>query len=292
MKPPSGPPNGMLPPFHVLAETLRILRRVNRKSKSPPPFCPTQVVHASKNYRDKLSLLRFQSERLMLSYKALQNAWRTFRTTEGSPGFAAAYQRLSYDLCFEFVALRICYDALAWILRPLLPKKLRGKVPNHSFHDLACWMQKNGTSQGAPDEVVQILTSAWPAFRELRALRDGFVHQTSNTWITRRRNSQFAFALPGTQPEVCRAGLFAVMRVPKESQIPVKAGVRKYIKSHFETAFRMEAWALKHQQASVKVPPCWSELPPCVADLYRYNRIRTFGVEARIQPWPGIPQGP
>ena len=254
----------MLPPMHVLAENQQQKAHVNRIAKRPVRGSDRGLLCAANAYGDKLRLLAFQSDRLMHSYAELQREWRVpFDPRRMNPS-ATPRQRLAMDLCFEYVVLKIGYDALGKVIKRLMPDRLHGQVSDSSFTDVATWLRKNGKQRGVPEPIVEAVVSRHVAYESLDDFRNRFVHRSSRAMVSKMRNGQLAFNLDRHTP------------------VPIKTTVRKHIRTHFELAFQVEAHAMSEQSPAPHVPGCMFLLSHSVADLWRPESIRHFGIEQFI----------
>lgn len=248
----------MLPPMHVLADSQRAKRDVSAATQRTLFGFKPALLRVAETYGEKLALLAFQSERLMRAYNDLRGPWSNRPDPDQINHFATASQRLAYDLCFEYVALKIAYDALGKVIAQLvLPYKIKDK----NFTKAANSLAKKRAAKKVPQQLIDPVISQRTAYDELDDFRTEFVHRSRRTLIFKLRNGHLAFNLKGHKPA------------------PIKTTVRRHIRTHFELAFQVEAYAMSQERIPPHVPTCMFVLTPAVADLYRPDKIRTFGIE-------------
>jgi hypothetical protein len=188
--------------------------------------------------------------------------------------FLEQWTELRYDLCFEFVALRMAYDALAKVIVRTLPAKVQGTLPEQSFRKLLFWFEKHGRQQGAPRPVADAVWARRESFQQLRALRDEFVHRDDDTLIVRMADGEIGFQVVGDKYPWVRLDTRAGRGVH-----PLKPTLKRIIADHLELAFEVEALALARETQPVRVPGSVTMLPAELSELYDLDRINTYGVE-------------
>jgi hypothetical protein len=235
------------------------------------------LLAALKTYQDKLTLVHFQSERVARSCTALKRCWDGLVVSSGHEefeGFVKEWTQLRYDLCFEFVALRIAYDALARVVVRTLTPKLQGKAPERSFRRLLEWLEEHGRQKGVPPEVMAAVCGREESFKKLRDLRDKFVHWDDDTLIVRMADGELGFVVTrGGYPWVPlekRAG---------EGVHALKPALSQIIRDQLELAFELESCYLAAQRPPVRVPGSTTALPAQLRELYGLHSLNTYGVE-------------
>jgi len=264
-------------PMGTLLNYLQQRTHIASVTGSPPCAHEAALLAAVKTYQDKLTLVHFQSARVARACKAVKHRWKNLPMPpahEEFEGFIELRTQLRYDLCFEFVALRIAYDALARIIVRVLPTRVQGKAPENSFKDLLVWLEDHGKQQGAPSEVVDAVCGRKDSFLQLRYLRDEFVHRDDDTLIVRMRDGEIGFELTGD-----RYPWIPLENRADQNVHPLKPTLRHIIIDHLELAFEVESLTLAGQPQPVRVPGSITMLPAELSELYDLDRINTYRVE-------------
>ncbi len=274
----------MLTPMGTLLNLL--VERKQVAAVAGPHFFPYQdaLLAAVKAHQDKLTLVHFQSARVARSCEAVKHRWKDLAMPlahEEFEGFLEEWTQLRYDLCFEFVALRIAYDALAKVIVRTLPANLKGTVREQSHKKLLTWLEKHGAAKGVPPKVMDAVCRRKTSFLLLRHLRDEFVHRDDDTLIVRMPDGGIGFELTGD----------GYPWIPLENRAdqsvrPLKPTLRHIIIDHLELAFEAESLTLAGQPQPVRVPGSITVLPAELSELYSLDTINTHEVEQYHMPRP------
>ncbi len=267
----------MLTPMGTLLNYLLRKKHVGKAAGSKLPRHDDALLAAITAYQDKLTLVHFQSARVALSCEAVTAGWQNLPPPDARQAFEAflnEWTQLRYDLCFEFVALRIAYDALAKVIVRTFPATAQGKAPKESFRKLLFWFEKHGDQRGAPRHVVDPVCARRSSFLQLRGLRDEFVHWDDDTLIVQMSDGEIGFQVVGN------AYPWVPLQNPgRQSAHPLNSTLRRIILDHLELAFEIEALTLNRQSQPVRAPGSVSMLPAALSELYGLDCINTYGVE-------------